>query len=197
MAGALIMALDVATHTGYAVGRIGEKPRFKTWRLKKPDDEPERAFVNLCCLIRDEILLEGTPDFFCYEAPLSPGALRQEAVGYGKDGEITSVKKVRQTNAKTTYLLVGLAAVAHATPGAWGVSPRKVSVQTVRKAFLGFGRPENPKQLVMDQCRRLGFDVKDDNQADALALWHYQAGQTTVWEKVQAAEAKLGSLFSR
>jgi len=189
MAGALIFALDVATHTGFAIGRIGEKPRFGSWRLKRPDDDPEKAFGNLLCHVRDLIIVEGTPDYYIYEAPINAGALRQEAVTY-KDGRADTVKAVRRTNAKTTYLLIGAAAVACAAPFAWGVTAEKISVQTVRKSFLGHGFPPDPKEAVMAQCRLMGFDVKNDNEADALAIWHHKAGQATIWEKVAAAERR-------
>ena len=171
----LILALDLATLSGFAIGRIGERPDFGTWKLKSTEDDADRAFRNLTCKIRDIIGVYGVPDFCVYEAPISPGALRQEPVSF-EGSAVTAVKQVRRTNAKTTYLLVGLAAVAAGVPGAWGVSPKRVHVATARKSFLGTGRPPDPKMAVIRQCRLLGFDVLDDNAADALALWHHEAG---------------------
>ena len=172
----LIFAFDLATLTGFACGRTDAKPAFGTWRLKDTEDDPDRAFGNLSCKLRDAIDFYGVPDFVVYEAPILPGALRQEPVSFDANGVVASVKKTRHTNAKTTYLLVGLAAIAAGVPRCWNVVPKRVHVAKARKSFLGIGYPENPKIAVMRQCRLLGFDVKDDNAADALALWHHEAG---------------------
>jgi len=182
----LIFAFDLATKTGFAIGRDGEKLHSGTWVLKSPEDEAERAFGNLTCKIRDAISFHGVPDFLIYEAPISPGALRQEAVSFDADGTVASVKKVRRTNAVTTYLLVGLAAVAAGVPCAWGVRPRKAHVGSVRKSFLGTGYPDDPKAAVVRQCRLLGHSPKDDNEADAIALWYHQSGQTELLRRMSA-----------
>ena len=155
----LIAAFDLATLTGYAIGRAGERPRFGTWRLKHPDDEPEQAWRNLGCKLRDECEA-FRPDIVVYEAALPPRAKGAEGI----------------TNSKTTVMLLGLPGALQGVCGCYGVRARKMYVQSVRKSFLGLGRPENPKRAVMAHCRALGFDVKDDNAADALAIWHVQAG---------------------
>lgn len=156
--GPLIAAFDLATLTGYAIGRAGERPRFGTWRLKTPDDEPERASRNLGCQLRDLFSIEK-PDIVAYEAAISAGGM------------------LRMGNAShTAGMLLQLPGALQAICGCYGVRAVKKNVQNVRKNFVGKGRPDDPKRAVLDQCRVLGFDVKDDNAADALAIWHVQAG---------------------
>ena len=52
----------------------------------------------------------------------------------------------------------------------WEVAP-----STARKHFLGKGRGKRDemKEAVQHQCQLLGWDVADDNQADALCLMDY------------------------
>lgn len=53
------------------------------------------------------------------------------------------------------------------------VMVRQAHVQTVRRHFLGTGRPKNPKEAVKRRCRDLNWPVEDDNAADAAALYCY------------------------
>ncbi|TAI66204.1 hypothetical protein CWO89_09540 [Bradyrhizobium sp. Leo170] len=54
---------------------------------------------------------------------------------------------------------------------------REARVSDVRAHFLGTNRikRKEAKVLTIDACHRLGWAPADDNAADALALWHYQA----------------------
>jgi hypothetical protein len=47
----------------------------------------------------------------------------------------------------------------------------------VRVHFIGSTRHKRAeaKALTINACHRLGWTPTDDNAADALALWHYQA----------------------
>ncbi|TAI60697.1 hypothetical protein CWO89_39310 [Bradyrhizobium sp. Leo170] len=54
---------------------------------------------------------------------------------------------------------------------------REARVSDVRGHFLGTNRHKRKeaKAFTIDACHRLGWAPCDDNAADALALWHYQA----------------------
>jgi hypothetical protein len=155
-----VMALDLATRTGMATAlSAAERPRVASWKLKDPEDDPSRAFRKLGIRLRDEFAIER-PDVVVIEAPLMPG---------GAKGH---------TNAKTHYLLIGLVAVAHGICGPYGIRCVEVSVQKVRKFFVGDARPQDPKRVVMARCHMLGLLPKterDDNVSDAVALWSWGA----------------------
>jgi hypothetical protein len=86
----------------------------------------------------------------------------------------TSFSRGTTTN-NTTTLLYGLPAIIGAVAYLRGIYDiRKAETKDVRNHFIG----SNPKRakakpLVMRQCRTMGWDVSDDNEADALATWHY------------------------
>jgi hypothetical protein len=163
-----IMALDLATCAGFAIGRAGGKPRSGSRRLKGGDDAPERAFRKLGLWLRDEFSFEK-PDLVVCEAPVNLGAF--------VEGNQSSPKGFRfKSNASTIYMLQGFVAIAHGICGPYGVRCINANVQTVRKHFLGKARPENPKLAVLDRCRLLGYvdrDFADTDAGDAIALWDY------------------------
>ena len=79
------------------------------------------------------------------------------------------------TNTNTTTLLYGLPAVIGMTAYQNSIFDiRKATTRDVRMHFIG----QNPKghigkKLVMRQCRAMGWEVADDNEADSLAVWSY------------------------
>ena len=79
------------------------------------------------------------------------------------------------SNTNTTTLLYGLPAIIGAVAHLLKIHDvRKASTKDVRNHFIG----SNPKRvqakfLVKRQCRNMGWDVEDDNEADALATWSY------------------------
>lgn len=48
-----------------------------------------------------------------------------------------------------------------------------VPVQTIKLSWTGKGNAS--KAMMIDKCEQLGFKVKDDNEADAVALLYYAA----------------------
>jgi len=165
-----IFALDLATTTGFAIGDTGGAPLSGSVRLKTSDDEPERAFKKLAQFLRDHFSA-NTYDLVIVEAPVNIGAFVQSAPESERGFKFTS-------NPATIYLLSGLAAVAYGISGCYGFRCVKANVQQVRKHFLGVARPENPKQAVVARCKQLRYiptDCRDDNQADACALWDFAA----------------------
>lgn len=156
--GTLILALDLATVCGFCVGKVGEKPRFGTWRLKTADDDPARAARNLGCNLRDLFAVEQ-PDVVVIEAPMSAGAMLN--------------KGNASYTADFMWRLVGS---VDAVAGCYGIRKVEANVQRVRKAVLGTARPQDPKLAVKRHLKTLGFEVHDHNAADAIALFLWQAG---------------------
>jgi hypothetical protein len=77
----------------------------------------------------------------------------------------------------TLRVLIGLCAVveelAHSRGG---YDVREARVTDIRRHFIGANlKRKAAKEVTIETCRRLGWAPCDDNAADALALWHYQA----------------------
>lgn len=154
----LILTLDLATRTGFCIGRRGEQPRFGNWTLKLPEDNQDRASRKLGCLLRDEFTV-AKPDLVVHESPLNP------SVKLGRGDSVNSVT--------LAWILTG---AVGGVCGPYGVRMKRANVQTVRKAVLGTARPENPKQAALDFVNALGFRTRDDNEADAIVMWLDECG---------------------
>ena len=146
-----LLALDLSSHTGFAVGEHDAIPRFGTWHLAKTGEDVGRFIGNYDDQLNAAIDLEH-PDRLVFEAPLMLG---------GGD-----------TNLTTTRKLMGLASHTEFVCHVRGIVCREANVSTVKKFWAGTGRAKKPDMIAA--ARRWGHDVKDDNQADALGVWSYQ-----------------------
>lgn len=155
----IIMTLDIATYTGFAIGRVGEIPRSGSVRLKTPHEGPEIAAFNMRCFLRDRLTLE-TPDLVIIEDFLNPRF---------------------QKGAAAVILSIGCHFVARAELLARQVRHELVAPSTVRKHFCGAahaGERADTKRMVIQRARMLGYiprDCSDDNRADACAMWDWAA----------------------
>ncbi|WP_354097525.1 hypothetical protein [Bradyrhizobium sp. S3.2.12] len=150
-----MLALDLASVSGWAVGEPGGKPAHGSHRFASAGASHEAIFAGAVRWLNG-ILNEYDPRIVVWEAPMP-----------------TSFKT---SNTNTTTLLYGLPAVIGAVAYLRGIYDiRKASTSDVRNHFIG----SNPKRaqakpLVVRQCIAMGWPVSDDNEADALATWHYQ-----------------------
>ena len=151
----LILALDIATVTGFALGKAGESPVSGSVRLKATDVDPDRGIARLGRWLGEQFTI-SKPDLVVIEAPLPP------------NGPLS--------NPSTITFLHQAAGGAKGVCGLYGLRCASVNVQTVRRHFIGKGRPPNPKAEVLARCKQLGWidnASKDHDRADALALWDY------------------------
>lgn len=171
----IVLALDIATNMGCAVGRSGSVP--KAWSVnigKAPDD---RRFSRLL-QITAALLEEHKPDLVAIEAPVG--------------GSI-----------KSDYL-VGLAACARGVCYNRGVRAEMCAISSVRKHFLGKhltakhfpGKTQAAakmaiKMQVVQRCGLLRWNVEDHDAADAAGIWSYACATFC-----GAQAAPLGGLFS-
>ena len=151
-----IMALDLASTSGWAVGLPGGTPLSGSVRFASAGASHEAIFAKATQWMYGAIA-QHAPALVVWEAPLA-----------------TSFRK-GQSNINTTTLLYGLPAVIGAVAYLRGIYDiRKASTRDVRMHFIG----QNPrghigKKLGMRQCRAMGWNPIDDNESDALATWHY------------------------
>ncbi|WP_018407909.1 hypothetical protein [Methylocystis rosea] len=155
----LILALDIATYCGFALGRAGEIPASGSVRLKRPGEPADVAAFNMRCFLRDRLMLER-PDLICIEHYLNP---------------------VAQKSADAVILQLMCFGVAVAEAMARDIRHEKPAASTVRKHFIGAankGERKATKAAVLNRARALGYiprDCIDDNRADACAIWDYAA----------------------
>ena len=184
----LVWALDIATVTGFALGKVGETPRARSIRFAPLGADSNALFCG-CFEWFGELLEKGPlPDILAIEELLPP----------------TARKGMTSTSAQ--HRLAGLHGVIRALARHAAI-PEIVGVNVgdVRAHFIqarGMRRDE-AKRAVIATCGMLGWEAADNNCADALALWSYISGlinpvsalQTTPlfssWEDVaRAREAK-------
>lgn len=152
----IILALDLASVTGWCVGEPGGPPLHGWLRFASAGASHEAIFAAALKWTHEMITVHA-PNLIVWEAPMPTSFNRGTS------------------NVNTTTLLYGLPAVVGAVAYQARV-PRilKASTKDVRLHFIG----QNPKghigkKLVMRQCRVMGWEVDDDNEADALALWSF------------------------
>jgi hypothetical protein len=151
-----VLALDLASTSGWAYGEPGATPEHGSIRFASKGASHEAIFAKAAGWMVGMIDAYH-PELIVWEAPLPTSFSRGS------------------TNTDTTSLLFGLPAVVGAAAYCCKVfDVRKAETRAVRQHFIG----QNPKRakakpMVMRQCRAMGWEVADDNEADALAVWHY------------------------
>lgn len=156
----MILALDTATVTGWALGSLDCEPESGHMRLPKTGDDIGR-FINAYRDWLREMIRRHEPTELVFEAALlSPGKF---------------------TNAQTIRKLNGLAAMTESVASECGLRCSEGNLSTIRKHFVGQGRApkEAPdgrkwfKTQVMERCEAKGWSPDNDDEGDALALLDY------------------------
>lgn len=156
-----ILALDIATNTGVAYGDPANGlPHLSTVRFGGQGASLEEAFGEAVKWIEAKLAAEW-PGLIAFESPVPPSFMRGH------------------TNVNTIRKLMGLAAVIGGTAHSLGFyNLAEASVRDIRQHFLGVTgmRGAEAKKAAIARCKALGLNPRDDNQADACALWCFAAG---------------------
>jgi len=147
-----ILALDLATKSGFAVGNTGGKPFCFTKVLGEIGAPHGKRFCQ-CLQTMNRVIKEQQPDLIVLEAPF---------------------KTHKKTDTNVEFITMGLRAVAMAVGELHGVPFEQYAVRTIRKHFIGYNPPrEEAKAATVKRCGQLGYKVWNDDEADAAALWDY------------------------
>jgi len=153
-----ILALDVASVTGYARGRVGEVPVAGSVSFGGRKESLSDAVFCAAMAWADKLIgAEPRPDVVILESLLPPGAMKS------------------RTSRQVRDRLAGLHGVIRAVAHKHGVTVSEAAVGDIRGHFIsarGLKR-KAAKQAVMRQCKVLGWAIANDNEADACALWSY------------------------
>jgi Holliday junction resolvasome RuvABC endonuclease subunit len=170
----LVLGIDAATRTGFAIGESGGKPRTGAVRLKKPSDPLQVAWCNAGFFLRDLFVLDR-PDLLALEAPLPAAAQRSSAA---------------------SELQWGVVAVITFMAAAYGIRIEYVNAQTVSRHFTGKARwtaaeggRKAKKEAAVQRAQLLGYVSKqsfDEDVADAIAVWDYACA---MWAKAPPPRA--------
>lgn len=149
-----VLALDLATVSGWAWGKPGTTPIFGSIRFVRQNEERAVAYRQFRLWL-DLICSARKPAVITYESPIG-------AFMGGK------------TNINSLRLLLGLC--EHLEEWAHQkFELREASVAQVRSHFIGRNmKSAVAKELTMARCRERGWTVNTTDEADACALWDYQ-----------------------
>jgi hypothetical protein len=148
-----VLALDLASVSGWACGEPGGRPAHGSHRFASAGASHEAIFCNALHWAH-QMCRQFAPGLIVWEAPIP-----------------TSFNRGHTTSDVTT-ILYGLPAVIGAAAYELGIYDiRKADTRDVRNHFIG----SNPKRakakpLVIRQCRAMGWDVADGVAARASTL---------------------------
>jgi Holliday junction resolvasome RuvABC endonuclease subunit len=159
----IILALDLATATGFAFGGDGACPVSGTVILKKPPEPQDVAFGNMQAWLTEK-LESVRPVLIVKEAHLPLQGFRD-----------------RFNSQKSVEMALGLNGVVRGIAHRFGVPVEDIHPATVRKHFLGVGRVgnrEETKAAVVKRCHMLKLmpaTCFSHDRADALAIFSWAA----------------------
>lgn len=140
-----ILALDLATHVGYATSPPHDEPCFGTEVLPSTGKDVGPFIAAYDVWLR-RMLLEQKPALVIYEQP----------------------SIFAKTTPDTVIKLNGLATHTEWLCFRSGVVVRSANPSQLKKFFTGNGKAKKPDMVAA--ARRRGWKVTDDNQADACAV---------------------------
>ena len=157
-----ILAIDLATTTGWARGSVGDAtPSFGTQKfyggISGKSQDGNAVFAASLKWIT-ETLANNPPDMVIMESLLPPAAM------------------LNQTSRAVRDRLAGLHGVIRAAARRRGIGEiSDVGVGDVRQHFIGTRslKRDEAKKAVIDQCLLLDWRINNDNEADACAIWSF------------------------
>ena len=147
MSAPVVLALDIAGRTGFAIGQAGGTPRANSVLLADSDSRA-RYLYRLNEWLANAIT-DHEPDLIAMESPQTPG-LR---------------------GAWIARKLVSAAGVVEMVCYAREVALCEAAPSTIRKHFCGSGRAKKPD--VQAECERRGWLFPNADAADALAVFSW------------------------
>jgi len=152
-----VLALDLASVTGFAFGKPGTVPKFGHHRFVSSNTSRAGLYRAYRTWLDERWNVRGRqPDLIVYESAAVPSIM------------------MGKTNVETIKTLMGLA--EHLEEWAYNkVELREATVSQVRCHFIGQNMKASiAKPLTVEKCQQLGWMVETNDEADACALWDYQ-----------------------
>lgn len=150
----IILALDLATKTGWAVVRDGRVVESGVQTFDKRRGESNGVLFLRARKWLSEFGHPTSPDLVAYEQAHFRGGA-------------------------ATEICVGLQTRAQEVAAEWGVESAPVPTSTLKKWATGVGRAEKSAMIAW-AAARIGRQPEDDNEADAIAVGLWAAEQFDV-----------------
>jgi len=174
---ALILALDLATSTGWAAGSGEKSPELGSVRMPDTKEEvgPFLDFFDRWLNGKiTELMIEHELAVDADRFADLPGKTGPRLTDQARDAMafvvvIEAPILPQTTSLATTRKLQGLAGVAEMVCYRRNVPIREVGLSTVKKELSGSGRGGKPD--MMAAARRCGLQPSNFDEADALGVW--------------------------
>lgn len=155
-----LLALDLATKTGFAHGEPGGMPTWGSHKLPQTGEDYGAFGLAYEAFLSALIQSKGVTRIV-YESPILPST----------------------TTLATARKLYSLGTITEMIAGRLGVKCHEAHMQTVRGHFIGASRapkhiPQKDrrswmKSRIIGQCIARGWNVTNDDEADALAVFDW------------------------
>lgn len=156
----MLLSLDLATNLGWSLGDVASRDfAFGSHRLPSTADD----IATFAWAFNDWLVpkLEGVT-LCVFESPILP----------------------RQTSMTTVRKLSGLAWHVEFRCMERGIEVCECQIQSIKKYFAGSGRAKKPDMI--RAAKALGYNVKNDDEADAIAVRLY-----TIEQRFPALQGKF------
>ncbi|HWG06019.1 MAG TPA: hypothetical protein VG271_13480 [Beijerinckiaceae bacterium] len=150
---AVIAAFDLASNIGFAIGEPGRTPVASSYRLPKTGDDVGRFLDHFSDWLIF-ILNEHQPTDVYFESPFARFGSTRKLTGLACMTELICFRRKlpcsEAAGSEVTKYFVGQARFKHDNPAV---------------------RRQMKKEAAVKKCRALGIPVKNDDEADAIALF--------------------------
>lgn len=176
----MILALDLATSTGFCYGDGSQTPVVSTKRMQSTGKDVGAFAVDFWKFL-DPLLERVQPRVVIFEAPTLPAAKVNRATGE-LEGSAQNIHTLRK--------LYGLAAITEMACTFREITCRETSLNTVKKELAGHGHAS--KAQMMDAARRAGIELtpgdEAEDEADAFGVWlvgvrHFAPEHSLAWDR--------------
>lgn len=154
----IILALDLATNTGFAFGKPDASPEFGSNVLPSTGDDVGR-FLLAHEEFMHNLIDQAQPDLLLFESPVFYPKT-------GADGKLV----VTQSKASLRKLY-GLAGITEMVALKRKVDCGEVDNQKAKKVFTGAGGKKGDR--IIGECHSRGWLVNNEDEADACCVWFY------------------------
>jgi hypothetical protein len=195
-----LLALDVATTTGWAYGRPGDRPSFGRFRSGKPRPKGEGNAGEVLAQFRGWLERHcdyWRPGMMVFEAPYVPRVTPTRVRTRGGHLVATMPSSSAPIDIHVLRRLIAMCGLVEMVAYERAIPCREEASNVICRHFTGngsWGGRANKKAATQKMCSVYGWPGVSEDEADALALWVY--AEAVLFPKA-AVQRGAGPLFVR